>query len=43
MTIKQFWTLKANHVYIITYQAESERFSEFEEAAQKIIDSFILN
>ncbi|NET56715.1 MAG: CHAT domain-containing protein [Symploca sp. SIO2E6] len=38
--LKQFWTLKDNHVYIVTYQAEVARFSEFEEVAQKIIDSF---
>jgi hypothetical protein len=43
--IKQVWALAPNHTYayIITYQAEPERFAEFEETAQKIIDSFTID
>jgi hypothetical protein len=41
--IKQILSLTKNHAYIIIYQAESERFAEFEKIAQKIIDSFELH
>ena len=36
----QFWTLKNNKAYIITYEAETSKSAKFLKTAQQMIDSF---